>query len=194
MKICPWLLRVYEKLPAYVGIIINHDIRVPYSAQTTAKNIPESWTENIHTDGEKKPLIFFFSKNQPGSQVTGGDWRSQSPASYSFLEGPLILRVEAFAILKMFRVLTGHVDDFHPFPGRCCRLHFAHNFLSGAGRYGGLWPLKWIFGRKKHVQRSTLPETNSLPLKIGPGPKRKFNLPTIDFQGRFVSFRKGNVK
>ena len=41
---------------------------------------------------------------------------------------------------------------------------------------------------------STLPETNTSPLKIGRNPKRKvFHLPTIHFQGAFaVSFREGN--
>ena len=39
----------------------------------------------------------------------------------------------------------------------------------------------------------TLPETNSLPLKIGKLaiPKGNNRLPTIHFQGRAVSFREG---
>ena len=38
---------------------------------------------------------------------------------------------------------------------------------------------------------NTLPETNSSPLKIGRAPKGNDRIPTINFQGRFVSFRDG---
>ena len=39
----------------------------------------------------------------------------------------------------------------------------------------------------------TLPETNGLLApEHRPGPKRKFHLPTINFQVRTVSFREGN--
>ena len=39
----------------------------------------------------------------------------------------------------------------------------------------------------------TLPETNSSPLNIG-YPKKKFHLPTTDFQVQAVSFRECNIK
>ena len=46
--------------------------------------------------------------------------------------------------------------------------------------------------RKGGVTVSTLPETNSSQLKIGPNPKGKDRLPTIHFQVQAVSFREGN--
>ncbi len=52
-----------------------------------------------------------------------------------------------------------------------------------ASGFGPLWP-------SLEAWSNTLPETNSLPLKIG-HPRRKFHLPTKHFQVQFVSFREG---
>ncbi len=51
---------------------------------------------------------------------------------------------------------------------------------------------EFLFAIRK-IAWITLPKTNSSPLKLGRNPKGKDRLPTIHFQGIFVSFREGRL-
>ena len=55
------------------------------------------------------------------------------------------------------------------------------------------WPCLFVSNSSLFAaQMATLPKTNSLPLKMGRNRKGKDRLPTINFQGWFVSFRDGS--
>ena len=83
-----------------------------------------------------------------------------------------VFEIQSFIILKQFH------------------LHFYHNTHhknTQTSKFNfTIYLLLWSWTQEKHI--TTLPKTNIFAPENRPGPKRKFHIPTIHFQGLTVSF------